>query len=253
MLGMVKAWERVADAVRANITAGRYPDGRLPTGTELMATYGVTRQTVQHAIDQLRAEGLVISVSGVGWHVAERRPVIRLARDRLSKAERDAGRGPFMSDAAAGGWAPAVTVKIRREPAAEDVAALLEVEPGTEVVVRERIMRADGTVVQLATSYLPASIAGDTAIEETDTGPGGTYARLEEAGHTLARFTEAVRARRVTADEAALLQLPVGAPVLQVVRVAYGLHGPGGEVRPVEVNVMVLHPDQYELIYGIEA
>jgi GntR family transcriptional regulator len=244
--GMVRAWERVADGLRADIAAGRYAAGALPSGNELMAAYGVARQTVQTAIEHLRAEGLVVSVSGVGWRVAERRPVRRLSRSRLSRAERDAGRGPFMSDAAAGGFAPAVVVKIRREPASAEVAERLEVEPGTEVVVRERIMRADGTVVQLATSYLPADVAGGTAIEETDTGPGGTYARLEEAGHRLTHFVETVGARRATADEAALLQVPVGAPVLQVVRVAHA-------ARPVEVNVMVLRSDEYELVYEIDA
>lgn len=244
---MVRAWEQVADRLRADITAGRYaPNRRLPTGTDLMAAHGVTRQTVQRAVDELRSEGLVVSVAGIGWFVRERPPVRRLARNRLSQAERDAGRGPFLSDASSSGFAPAVTVKVRREPAAADVASWLEVEPGAEVVVRERIMRADGTVVQLATSYLPADVAGGTAIEETDTGPGGTYARLEEAGHALTRFVESVSSRRATAAEAALLQLPVGEPVLHVVRVAYA-------ARPVEVNLMVLRADEYELVYEIPA
>jgi GntR family transcriptional regulator len=249
MPGMVKAWAQVADELRGEIVGGRLaPGARLPSGSDLMARFGVARQTIQTAVDQLRAEGLVVSVSGVGWRVAVQRPVIRLARNRLSKAERDAGRGPFMSDAAASGFTPAVTVKIRREPASADVAARLDIGEGTEVVVRERIMRADGTVVQLATSYLPVDVAGGTQIEETDTGPGGTYSRLEDLGHPLSHFTEAVGSRRASADEAALLQIPVGSPVLAVVRVAYAEGG-----RPVEVNWMVLNGDLYELVYQIDA
>lgn len=248
MLTMGRAWQGIADELRRDITSGAYAPGqRLPSGDDLMTRFRVARGTVQHAIDALRREGLVLSVSGHGWYVAERRPVIRLARDRLSRQEREAGRGPFLSDAAAGGWAPAVTVKIRREPASSEVAALLQVEEGTEVVVRERIMRADGTVVQLATSYLPADVAGGTQVEETDTGPGGTYARLEEAGHVLTHFTEVVSARRASAAEAGLLQVDVGAPVLGVTRVAHTA------ARPVECNVMTLRHDQYELVYRIDA
>jgi len=41
-------------------------------------------------------------------------------------------------------------------------------------------------------SYIPAAFAQNTKIELVDTGPGGIYARLEDAGHILARFTEEV-------------------------------------------------------------
>jgi GntR family transcriptional regulator len=246
---MAKSWQAVADHLREAIAEGRYaPGGRLPSGNDLMEEFGVSRQTVQTAVDRLRDEGLVLSVNGVGWFVTERRPVIRLARNRLSRAEWQAGRGPFMSDAQASGFEAAVTVKIRREPATVDVAGWLDVDPGTQVVVRERIMRADGKVVQLATSFLPVQIAGGSQIEQADTGPGGTYARLAELGHAPDRFTEAVSARRAAADEAPLLQVAVGAPVLAVTRVAYDASG-----HAVEVNRMILHADLYELIYQIDA
>lgn len=108
-------------------------------------------------------------------------------------------------------------------------------------------MRADGEVVQLATSWLPASIAGGTRIEQVDTGDGGTYARLEELGHRLVRFIEIPRARRATAEEAAHLSIPLGAPVMQVTRIA------STEEGSVEVTRMVMDGDRYELVYGIDA
>jgi GntR family transcriptional regulator len=244
-----RAWVAIADQLRAGIADGRYPPGeRLPSAADLMAEHHVARQTIQNAVDQLRAEGLVLSVSGRGWYVAERGTVIRLARSRLSRAERAAGRAPFLSDAAAVGFRPAVSVVVRREPAAGDVAARLAVAPGTEVVVRERVMRADGQVVQVAASHLPADVAGGTRIEEPDTGPGGTYARLGELGHEPSRFTEAVSARRSSVAEADLLQVAPGTPVLQVVRIAYD-----GAGRPVEATTMVLSAAQYELVYEIDA
>lgn len=246
---MAKTWVAIAAELRSEIASGRYgPGEQLPTGNQLMERFGVSRQTVQHAVDQLRNEGLVLSVAGRGWFVSQRRPVIRLARNRLSRSEWQAGRGPFMSDAAAAGFAPAVTVKIRREPAPVSIAEYLDVQPGTEVVVRERVMRADAQVVQLATSYLPADIVGGTQIEQTDTGPGGTYARLDELGQAPARFTELVGARHARPEESRLLQVGQGAPVLQVIRVAFTSTG-----RPIEVNVMVLHPEQYELVYELDA
>ncbi|GAB3480078.1 GntR family transcriptional regulator [Amycolatopsis cihanbeyliensis] len=245
-----KPWVEIADELRSEIQRGDYvPGARLPSGSELMSRYGVARQTVQNAIDQLRAEGLVLSVAGRGWYVHERKPIVRLARNRLTKAERTAGRGAFMSDAAVGNWKPAVTVKIRREEATTEVAEYLELglDAPRDVVVRDRVMRADGEVVQLATSYLPADIAAGTQLEETDTGPGGSYARLDELGYELTHYTELVSARSPRPKEADLLQLPYAFPVMQVVRVAYA-----GD-RPVEVNFITMSSERYNLVYQIDA
>jgi GntR family transcriptional regulator len=241
-----RPWVEIADTLRREVTdAG--PGTPLPSGTQLMARFGVARNTIQNAVDQLRAEGLVFSVSGRGWFVSERKPVTRLARNRLSAAERAAGRGTFMSDARTGGWAPAVTVKTFRQTVPVDVAPLLDVAPGTDVAVRERIMRADAEVVQLATSWIPVDVAEAAHLEQTDTGPGGMYARVEEAGWTLTHYSELVAARPPRPREAEHLQLPAAYPVLEVTRVAYA-----GD-RAVEVNRMVMSSERYQLVYQIAA
>ena len=89
---------------------------------------------------------------------------------------------------------------------------------------------ADGRPVETATSYIPAAFARGTKIEQIDTGPGGIYARLEEAGHTLNRFTEEVGARMPTPEERRALQLATGVPVLTVVRTAYDTNDVAVEV-----------------------
>jgi hypothetical protein len=76
--------------------------------------------------------------------------------------------------------------------------------------------RANGLVAQLAVSRLPRTLTRATAIEEVNTGPGGAYARLEEAGHVIASFVEHVGARMPTPDEVTTLQLDEGTPVITV-------------------------------------
>lgn len=242
----VRPWVEIADELRREIKDTQ-PGARLPSGTVLMERFGVARNTIQNAVDQLRAEGLVFSVTGRGWFVSERKPVIRLARNRLSAAERTAGRGTFMSDAATGGWQPAVTVKIYRTAVPTEIAALLEIEPGTDVVVRDRIMRADGETVQLAASYIPLEVAEAAHLEVTDTGPGGMYARIEEAGMQLTHFTELVGARPPRPRETDLLQIPTAQPVIELTRVAYV-----GD-RAVEANQMILSAERYQLVYQLAA
>ena len=110
------------------------------------------------------------------------------------------------------------------------VAERLRLSSDDDVVIRSRRYLADGRPVETATSYIPAAFARGTKIEQIDTGPGGIYARLEEAGHTLNRFTEEVGARMPTPEERRALQLATGVPVLTVVRTAYDTNDVAVEV-----------------------
>lgn len=245
----VPAFRQVADDLRRKISAGEFEPGELiPSERDLVDRYGVSRPTVRDAIGLLRSEGVVIAEHGRGVRVRPRSRVVRLARSRLSRAAREADQGAFRGDAAVSGFAASSTVSVRFEPADADTAAALGIEPGTEVVVRDRVMMADGVPVQLAVSRLPRSVTEDTAIEQEQTGPGGTYARLEEAGHRLKHFEETVGARMPTPAENSVLQLPPGVPVITVTRVAYTVDG-----AAVEVNEMVLAADRYALGYVVQA
>lgn len=248
MSGGHTTWRDIAGDLRTAIARGDHPPGaRLPSRSRLTADYDVAPQTVVNAINALRAEGLVVGLPGSGWYVRRRPPVMRLARTRLSRAERAAGRGPFTSDAHAGDWTPRVDVEIRTEPAGDDIAAALDLSPGTEVLVRDRVMYADDQPVQLATSYLPRDLTTDTAIEDEHTGPGGIYARLEEAGHTLTHFAETVRIGHAGEHEAELLDITAGTALFRIRRVAHTA------TRPVEVNIITAAAERYELVYELDA
>jgi GntR family transcriptional regulator len=119
---------------------------------------------------------------------------------------------------------------------------------GTDRVLRGAVIYAAEQPVQLSISRLPRAITRGTAIERKNTGPGGSYARLEESGHALERFEERVTARAATADEAEALRLNPGSPVLAVTRVAFE-----ADDEPVEINDMVLAGDRYELVYDLPA
>lgn len=169
----------------------------------------------------------------------------RSSRTRLSRVARAENRAAFLADAEASGFIPSASVEVRFEQADARVAKHLAIDEGVEVTVRDRVMQADRQTVQLSVSRLSRELTRGTAIEDVDTGPGGTYARLEEAGHPLESFVEHVGARVPTPEEAALLHLSEGTPVLTVTRVACGEDG-----SPLEVNDMVLAADRYQLSYA---
>ncbi|MBP2341097.1 GntR family transcriptional regulator [Saccharothrix coeruleofusca] len=240
-------YQQIAADLRAAITRGDYKPGHaLPTVTTLKDHYGVSRQTVQTALAVLRAEGLTESRFGAGTIVRARPTVLRVSSKRLSRAERQAGRGAMMSDAATGGFTVTSSVSVSFTTADASLAETLGISEGDEVLVRDRVMSADGVRVQLATSWLPRTITRGTQIEQENSGQGGIYARLEDLGYRLARAVESVRARPATAEEAERLQLQLGAPVAEVVRVVFT-----SEDRPVEVNRMVMAGERYELVYEV--
>lgn len=241
----VPAFRQIAADLREKIVSGEFAPGtKLPSEHELVETYGVSRPTVREAVDVLRGEGLVVSEHGRGVFVRPPSNIQRLARARLSREARGRNEGAFLADAKAQGFTASSNIKIRFEKADERAAAFLAVEVGTGLTVRDRVMRADGLVAQLAVSRLPRGLTRGTAIEKVDAGEGGTYARLEEAGHAIGSFAEHVGARMPTPEEAASLQLVGGVPVITITRVAYDTGG-----RPLEMNDIVLPASLYELTY----
>lgn len=240
---------KIAADLRAAIKRGDYKPGhQLPSSTALMKRYGVAVQTVQNALNLLHKEGLTVSRRGAGVFVREQPTVQRLASTRLSRAAREADQGAFKADAAVGGFVATSETTVRTEPVDARTAEMLGLDEGEPVLVRDRVMRADGVPVQLAVSRFPLEVAESTRLEQVDTGKGGAYRVLEELGYQLGYFREYVATRPATADEADVLQLEPGMPVLTVTRVAFDTRG-----LPVEVNDMILVGDRYELVYDIPA
>jgi GntR family transcriptional regulator len=209
--------------LREAIDSGQLTAGeRLPSEAALIDHFGVARMTVRQAVQDLRAEGLVISEHGRGVFVRPTPPIRRLASDRFARRHRASGKAAFTVEAEKSGYTPQVdNITVTREKPNPIVAERLRLTPDDDVVVRSRRYLADGRPVETAISYIPAAFAQNTKIEQVDTGPGGIYARLEDAGHILARFTEEVSARMPTPEERRALQLATGVPVLTVVRTAY--------------------------------
>ncbi len=244
------AYLQIADHLRAAIVKGELGAGaQLPSERELIASYGAARGTVRQAIAALRAQGLIDVQHGRGAFVRTQPPVRRLAHDRFARRHRDAGKAAYLAELEAEGRHPEVEVLgIDSAPATPEVARRLELPEGAQVLMRRRRYLADGQPMELATSYLPWELVAGTKIAEPNPGPGGIYARLEELGHRLKRFTEDVSARMPLPEEARALKLPAGVPVFVLVRTAYN----AGD-RPVEVCDTTMAADRYVLSYELPA
>lgn len=242
---MPVSYGRIVATIRSEIHSGAYPPGStLPPEPELAQRFGVSRSTVNRALSLLRSEGLINPQQGRGTVVLPG-PVIKrnaATRQRRSTRETGGGRGAFDAELRALGLEPRADVEVGRGTPPESVTELLG--SGDEVIYRRRQMYADGQPVQLATSYIPADLAEGTPIAQRDTGPGGLYSRLGDAGHPPARFAEVVRVRTPDDAEAEFLQLDHDQRVYVITRIAYNAAD-----RPVEVCVHVLPTHRWELTY----
>ena len=139
-------------------------------------------------------------------------------------------------------------IKVTEERPPPEVADRLDLGSEGRAVVRSRRYLLDGRPVETAVSYIPADLAEGTPIADPNPGPGGIYARLEEQGHTLGRFTEDVAARMPAPEERRALKLASGVPVFRLVRTAYDLDG-----RAVEVCDTIMAADACLLSYELPA
>lgn len=243
-------YKQIADHLRTAIERGRLREGdQLPSEAQLMDHYGVARMTIRNAMRLLQDEGLVTAEHGKGSYVRSRPPVRRLASDRFAQRHRKEGKAAFTVEAEQVGATPQVDMlKVGESKPPAEVADWLGISDDADVVIRSRRYLLDDRPVEMAVSYIPADLARGTPISVPNPGPGGIYARLEEQGHTLARFTEDVTARMPTPQEVRLLNLSPGVPVFRLVRTAYDMDN-----RPVEVCDTVMAADAYLLSYELPA
>ncbi|HEY0998347.1 MAG TPA: GntR family transcriptional regulator [Streptosporangiaceae bacterium] len=243
-------YKQIADHLRTAIARGRLHEGdQLPSEARLMAHYGVARMTIRNAMRLLQDEGLVTAEHGRGVYVRSRPPVRRLASDRFAQRHRREGKAAFITEAEQTGATPLVDmIKVGESQPPAEIADRLGISDDASVVVRSRRYLLDGKPVEIAASYIPADLARGTPIGKPNPGRGGIYARLEEQGHVLERFTEDVTARMPTPQESWLLNLPPGVPVFRLVRTAYDTND-----RPVEVCDTIMAANAYQLSYELPA
>ncbi|MFW3460894.1 GntR family transcriptional regulator [Streptomyces sp. 058-1L] len=242
---------QIADDLAAQIRTGVLAAGdAVPSETTLMERYGVASGTVRKAVAELRATQLIETHHGRGSFVRSRPPVQRKSSDRFRRTHRKAGKAAYLAEAEQSGGKPSVTVLfIGPIEAPAEIAERLGVPAGSQALARKRRYFREGVPTEEATSYLPWDVAKDIPeMFAENPGGGGIYARLEDHGHTLAGFSETVRARLATKAEATALALSPGSPVIHLVRNAETKAG-----RVVEVCDTIMAADQFVLDYRFPA
>jgi GntR family transcriptional regulator len=247
----VPRYIQIADELVKQIRAGVLkPGDMVPSESELVDRYGVSGGTIRKAMAEVRASGLVETRHGKGSSVKDRPPVRHRSSDRFRRSHRKSGKAAYLAESEQAGATAKVSVLfIGPADAPDEIAERLGVVPGAQVLARRRLYFRNGTPVETATSYLPWDVVKDLPeLFSENPGPGGIYARLEDAGHEFAEFVETLQARPASKAEASELALSPGAPVVHLVRDAVTQEG-----RVVEVCDTLMAADQFVFSYRIPA
>lgn len=234
---------QIAQELREAIKAGTYRPGEpIPQERDLADHYDVARATVRAAIGLLRDEGLLVAVRKRGTIV--RLPPVPLTLSRLAPN----GRGGPWQTACANAEPPVVGDMLMRgvthEPADDNTASKLKIEPGQTVVRRSRHATADGQVAQIQDAWSPLALVEGTPLADQERIEGGVYGMWARIGHVPTTINEIVEARSATPDETSIMRLGPSVPVLVIERVTRDQNG-----LPFELLTVVADASRSKFVY----
>jgi GntR family transcriptional regulator, histidine utilization repressor len=213
---------QVKQHLKAELARGSYPEGKaMPSEAELVAQFGVSRMTVNRALRELQAEGLVERVQGVGTFAAQlgRVSATLTIHDLHDEIE------------ARGHQHQAVVHTLREEAAGAELAAQLAVPSGAPVFHSIIVHHENGVPLQCEDRFVnPACAPHYLAQDFTRITP--THYLFDVTALWRAQYS--IEAAKPTAQEAKLLGIARDEPCLIVVRRTFTRDAPITLVRLVQ-------------------
>ena len=222
-------YRAIADDLRRRVEQGEFAAGRLlPSESELSASYAASRITIRKALDLLRDEGLVDARQGFGWFAAL--DPLRQSLGRLGTIEAQLADSGLHSERRVldFGFVPA-------PPRARQVlgaATVLEVR---------RLNLADGEPFARVTVWCPEDLGAGLSRDAVERSP--FYELLDVP---LGGAVQTIGAASAAPADAALLEVPVGSPVLRCERITSTPEG-----RPVLLSEHVFPAHRTEFVVDL--
>lgn len=229
-LSPVPLYHQLAAQLRDAISDGHLTKGTF-LGNEIVLAeqWQVSRPTVRRAIQDLVDAGLLVRRRGVGTQVVNdvvRRPfTLTSLYDDLTES----GRRPTTA-----------VVSVDRTRATTEIADALGVRTGTTVAQLVRLRSADDRPLAVLRNWLTIDIGGDLTAELLE--DRGLYAILRERGIRPHYAVQRLGARAAADEEAVLLEIPRGAPLVTMWRAMQDDTG-----RPIEVGAHAYDAAHYSV------
>ena len=231
-------FRQIADDLRERVALGEFGDqGALDSESALCAHYSVSRVTVRRALETLRAQGLVESRQGSGWfatggsfHQTLALGTFRHAGSAVAESGKAMTRrvvefgyrqaSPALASTL--GLASATDATNADTNADTDVDTDSDTDSDTDVLHSRSLRTVDGVPLDLVVEWVPAAIAGH--LSRADATDPGIWASMQRDGHRVASVRQTITAGIASADDAALLDVAMGTPLLLIRRLALDAH-----------------------------
>ncbi|MEU4964985.1 GntR family transcriptional regulator [Streptomyces smyrnaeus] len=239
-------YRQVADALRREIDNGTYPPGsRLPSESELSARFDASRNTVRSGLSLLVTQGLVTSSQGLGYEVAKHE-VFELNASRFENLSFPQTGDAYSTDVANAGRRPHQTFRVEMQPAPDSVAERLTIPAGSTTALRFCHRFVDDVPWSTqATHYPEWLISRAPRLAEPGDIDEGTTRYLAGLGIEQVGYFDEIATRMPTPDEARLLEIGAGVPVLLWTRTGYS------EDQPIRCTTTTFRGDLNRMNYEI--
>lgn len=215
-------YDQLRQLILGRVAAGDLrPGDVLPGEHQLCRQYGISRTVVRQALAQLEHEGTVERVKGKGTFIARPKTSEHLVHTLVGLYEDVERRG---------GHVHSTVIRHEQDAADADVAAALEIPPGSPVIVLERLRHVDDEPWSHSTTWMPLDVGRLTL--DADLADGSLYRTLAEHGVRARAGVRSVEATAASHQQALALGLDTGAALLRLRSLSRGDDG-----RPIEYFV----------------
>lgn len=224
-------YAQIKHALRERILDGTYPPHhQLPSESELMAAFNVSRITVRQALSDLQGDGLIFRIHGKGSFVSKPKAFQDLGRlQGFGEAMRQMGYETYSR-----------LVALRHVAPTPQVQEKLQVPKRTRVTELQRVRFLNREPISLDITYVPHSIGLRLAKE--DLAARDVFVILEN-DYGLALGHADLQIGSTLADERLALQLRIeeGAPVLVIERLTHAADG-----TPIDYEHLFYRGDAFQ-------
>lgn len=230
----IPLYYQLENVLREKIISGAYiPGEQLPTESDFIDQFGVSRITVRQALSALAEEGLIERRQGSGTFVAQRK-----SRKRMFEGEVHLS-GSLDELIEMGSDSSVKLLEINRITADKYEAELLQVKKGTTIYVLKRLRTSDGSPQSLIVNYLPEEIGEKLTDKELNS---GTILQTIEnkLGYRLQEARQQIKAVLSDPYVSELLDIRVGSALLSAERTVFADNG-----KPVEYVQIFLRSDKF--------
>jgi GntR family transcriptional regulator len=232
-LSAVPKYYQLAEILRQKIESDEWKThDSLPAERELEVIYGVSRTTVREALNYLAKRGYIYREHGRGTFVA--RPKMQQSLHLLRS---------FTDDMTARGSSPGQRIlELEYVEPTSRIRQQLELPLETSKVMKlERLRYADNEPIGIHTAYLPLSTDQPVTVDEL-LHSGSLYALLESKFNLIpVEAEQTIEATGANKEEAALLEVEEGSPLLLVERTSLSY-----QRQPMEFVKMLYRADRYK-------